>query len=83
MQQQLARLQVALEQTHADFNRLGEGRARTELDAESAKRRCLELKETGEAVSKRLATNETELNALQDTLRQVETVCTLQIYLIL
>lgn len=76
MQQQLARLQVALEQTHADFNRLGEGRARTELDAESAKRRYLELKEAGEAVSKRLATNETELNALQDTLRQVATVCT-------
>lgn len=71
MQQQLARLQVALEQTHADFNGLGEGRARAELDADSAKRRYTELKENSEALSKRLVKNEVELNALQETLRQV------------
>lgn len=71
MQQQLARLQVALEQTHADFNGLGEGRARAELDADSAKRRYTELRENSEALSKRLVKNEAELNALQETLRQV------------
>lgn len=71
MQQQLARLQVGLEQTHADFNGLGESRARGELDADSAKRRYAELKSVGDALSKRLLKNEAELNALQDTLRQV------------
>ncbi|CAN0190282.1 unnamed protein product [Pylaiella littoralis] len=72
MQQQLAKLQVALEQTHADFNGLGEGRARAELDADAAKRRYTELKGVGDALSKRLFKNEAELNSLQDTLRQVE-----------
>eukprot|EP00752_Nemacystus_decipiens_P014632 g13029.t2 len=72
MQQQLAKLQVALEQTHADFNGLGEGRARAELDADAAKRRYSELKGVGDALSKRLVKNEAELNSLQDTLRQVE-----------
>ncbi len=71
MQQQLAKLQVALEQTHADFNGLGEGRARAELDADAAKRRYSELKDVGDALSKRLLKNEAELNSLQDTLRQV------------
>lgn len=71
MQQQLAKLQVALEQTHADFNGLGEGRARAELDADAAKRRYTELKGVGDALSKRLTKNEAELNSLQDTLRQV------------
>lgn len=71
MQQQLARLQVALEQTHADFNGLGEGRARAELDADSAKGRHAELKEAGEALRKRLVKNDSEFNALQETLRQV------------
>lgn len=71
MQQQLAKLQVALEQTHADFNGLGEGRARAELDADAAKRRYSELKDVGDALSKRLIKNEAELNSLQDTLRQV------------
>lgn len=71
MQQQLARLQVALEQTHADFNGLGEGRARAELDADSAKQRYAELKGVGDALSKRVVKNESELNALQETLRQV------------
>lgn len=71
MQQQLARLQVALEQTHADFNGLGESRARAELDADAAKRRYAELKGVGDALQKRLVKNESELNALQDTLRQV------------
>lgn len=71
MQQQLARLQVSLEQSHADFNVLGEDRARTELDADTAKRRHAELKEASEAASKRVAKNESELNALQDTLLQV------------
>ncbi|CBJ31769.1 conserved unknown protein [Ectocarpus siliculosus] len=72
MQQQLAKLQVALEQTHADFNGLGEGRARAELDADAAKQRYFELKGVGDALSKRLIKNESELNSLQDTLRQVE-----------
>lgn len=72
MQQQLAKLQVALEQTHADFNGLGEGRARAELDADAAKRRYTELKGVGDALSKRLFKNEAELNSLQDTLRQVQ-----------
>lgn len=71
MQQQLARLQVALEQTHADFNGLGESRARAELEADAAKQRHAELKEVSHALSKRLIKNESELNALQDTLRQV------------
>ncbi|CAN0316590.1 unnamed protein product, partial [Ectocarpus sp. 4 AP-2014] len=71
MQQQLAKLQVALEQTHADFNGLGEGRARAELDADAAKQRYFELKGVGDALSKRLIKNESELNSLQDTLRQV------------
>lgn len=71
MQQQLAKLQVALEQTHADFNGLGEGRARAELEADAAKRRYSELKGVGDALSKRLLKNEAELNSLQDTLRQV------------
>lgn len=71
MQQQLARLQVALEQTHADFHGLGEGRARAELDADAAKNRYGELKGVGDALAKRLTKNESELNALQDTLRQV------------
>lgn len=74
MQQQLAKLQVALEQTHADFNGLGEGRARAELDADAAKRRYAELKGVGDALSKRLIKNEAELNSLQDTLRQVNTI---------
>ncbi|CAM9746251.1 unnamed protein product [Scytosiphon promiscuus] len=72
MQQQLAKLQVALEQTHADFNGLGEGRARAELESDAAKRRYSELKGVGDALSKRLLKNEADLNSLQDTLRQVE-----------
>ncbi|CAM9144616.1 unnamed protein product, partial [Hapterophycus canaliculatus] len=72
MQQQLAKLQVTLEQTHADFNGLGEGRARAELESDAAKRRYSELKGVGDALSKRLLKNETELNSLQETLRQVE-----------
>lgn len=76
MQQQLARLQVALEQTHADFNGLGEGRARAELDADAARRRYAELKGVSDALSKRLVKNEGELNALQDTLRQVRALLT-------
>ncbi|CAM9386456.1 unnamed protein product [Ascophyllum nodosum] len=72
MQQQLARLQVSLEQTHADFNGLGESRARAELDADAAKRRYNELKSISDALQKRLVKNEAELNSLQETLRQVE-----------
>lgn len=79
MQQQLARLQVALEQTHADFNGLGEGRARAELDTDSAKGRYTELKETGEALQKRLVKNESEFNALQETLRQVKHCSTVKV----
>ena len=73
MQQQLARLQVSLEQTHADFNGLGESRARAELDADAAKRRYNELKSISDALQKRLVKNEAELNSLQETLRQVRT----------
>lgn len=72
MQQQLAKLQVALEQTHADFNGLGESRARAELDADAAKQRYNEIKNVSEKLQKRLEENETELNSLQGTLRQVQ-----------
>lgn len=72
MQQQLAKLQVALEQTHADFNGLGESRARAELDADTAKQRYNELKNVSDKLQKRLEENETELNSLQGTLRQVQ-----------
>lgn len=73
MQQQLAKLQVALEQTHADFNGLGESRARAELDADAAKQRYNEIKSVSDKLQKRLEENETELNSLQGTLRQVGT----------
>ncbi|CAM9148875.1 unnamed protein product, partial [Choristocarpus tenellus] len=72
MQQQLAKLQVALEQTHANFNELGENRAKADLDVDTAKQRYQDLKAAKDELSKRLVKNEVELNALQETLRQVE-----------
>ncbi|CAM9167860.1 unnamed protein product [Chrysoparadoxa australica] len=73
LQQQLARLQVAIEQMHEGFGVHVEGRAKAELELDNAKESYQLTKQSKEAAQKLLKKNQAELNAIQETLRQVET----------
>eukprot|EP00611_Tribonema_gayanum_P002483 TRINITY_DN11854_c0_g1_i1.p1 TRINITY_DN11854_c0_g1~~TRINITY_DN11854_c0_g1_i1.p1 ORF type:complete len:974 (+),score=491.39 TRINITY_DN11854_c0_g1_i1:44-2965(+) len=72
LQQQLARLQVSLEQTHEAYSTTAEARAKSELDLDQTKEEYARRKQATEDLAQAHAKNMAELNALQDTLRQVE-----------
>lgn len=72
MQQQLARLQVNLEQTHNIFNEKAETRAKSELDLDQVRQLFATKKQELEDITRVHKKNRSELNALQETLRQVE-----------
>jgi len=70
-QQQLARLQLHLEKMHNDSNDLVEKRSREEVEASSAKAAHAALAKALGERRKHLTKNQTELDAINDTLRQV------------
>ncbi|CAH0374356.1 unnamed protein product [Pelagomonas calceolata] len=72
-QQQLARLQLSLEQIHANAAELAEQRAHEETAAQEARARHGSLNKALSDRRKHVAKNQAELDAINDTLRQVET----------
>jgi len=72
MQQQLARLQMGLEQTHAQFNTLQDDRVQAEKNLEKAKQDYNHKKSMFEEHEKQLLKNQGELNAINETIHQVE-----------
>jgi len=71
-QQQLARLQLSLEQIHANAAELAEQRAHEETAAQEARARHGSLNKALSDRRKHVAKNQAELDAINDTLRQVE-----------
>eukprot|EP00953_Heterococcus_sp_UTEX-ZZ885_P019006 10618-Heterococcus_DN1.PRE.1 len=68
MQQQLARLQVSLEQTHNSYGQRSENRAKAELDLDTARETFAERKQATDELTRVHKKNRAELNALQETL---------------
>ena len=71
-QQQLARLQLSLEQIHNSAAELAEQRAHEETAAQEARTRHGSLNKALSDRRKHVAKNQAELDAINDTLRQVE-----------
>ncbi|KAG5180389.1 hypothetical protein JKP88DRAFT_323701 [Tribonema minus] len=65
-------LTVSLEQTHEAYSTTAEARAKSELDLDQTKEEYARRKQATEDLAQAHAKNMAELNALQDTLRQVE-----------
>jgi len=72
MQQQLARLQMGLEQTHAQFNTLQEQRRQAEESLVKAKADYSAKKQALDDHNKLLLKNQSELNSINETINQVE-----------
>ncbi|EGB10493.1 hypothetical protein AURANDRAFT_23276 [Aureococcus anophagefferens] len=71
-QQQLARLQLALEALHSTAGELAEKRSAEEVGAQEARSRHGSLNKALQDRKKHVAKNQAELDAVNDTLRQVE-----------
>ncbi|CAM9701984.1 unnamed protein product, partial [Phaeothamnion confervicola] len=72
VQQQLARLQLALEQAHARAGGLADDRARCERELGAAKELFQGRRGEAEELERQRAKSRAELNALRETLRHVE-----------
>jgi len=70
-QQQLARLQMALESLHSQSHQLIEGRRKEEGSLDGARSTHASLKSAQSEKEKALLKNQSELDALNETLRQV------------
>mmetsp|Transcript_18918 Transcript_18918/g.39374 ORF Transcript_18918/g.39374 Transcript_18918/m.39374 type:complete len:913 (-) Transcript_18918:91-2829(-) len=72
MQQQLAKLQMTLEQAHAKFNDIADNKGTDEREIASLKENHLAEKAALSEINKQVVKNQSELDALNETIRQVK-----------